>query len=187
LILNGGNKNNAAMPLQYAHKLNKLEVGEWYLVAHAVYYDKDRKRKYQLPVLPHLHSDPQFSVPVSHYHIDGRFPMHADLINGYDIVLGVTNRVFYPGSSEVKLKKRCQRVTTGINPPIEAMVDLNKKSYIEWYKSYIGKSCKGKKCPHLGANMIEVNGKLFCPLHDLHACPKTEVIINHPAMEKLGV
>jgi uncharacterized Zn finger protein (UPF0148 family) len=41
----------------------------------------------------------------------------------------------------------------------------------------IGKSCKGKKCPHFGANMIEKNGELVCPIHNLKGDLKTLKIV----------
>lgn len=65
------------------------------------------------------------------------------------------------------------RLTTGINPPTHA------KNYNDWYKSMIGKSCAGKKCPHLGTIMIEQDGVLVCPLHNLKGCPQKEVIIKN--------
>ena len=46
-----------------------------------------------------------------------------------------------------------------------------------WYNSYIGKSCKGKKCPHLGQVMIEHGDRYVCPLHNLVGSKATETII----------
>lgn len=48
-----------------------------------------------------------------------------------------------------------------------------------WYNSFLGKSCAGKKCPHLGTTMIEQEGKLVCPLHKLQGCLKTLKIIEY--------
>jgi len=51
------------------------------------------------------------------------------------------------------------------------------KGWKEWYANYIGKSCKGRKCPHYGTHMLEVNGSLLCPLHHLKGDIETETII----------
>lgn len=41
----------------------------------------------------------------------------------------------------------------------------------------VGKSCKGKKCPHFGTTMIEKDGVLICPLHNLKGSLKTSKIV----------
>ena len=55
--------------------------------------------------------------------------------------------------------------------------------YWTWYKSMIGKSCKGRRCPHFGTMMHERDGKLICPLHNLEGDIETELIINKPEVD----
>jgi hypothetical protein len=161
-----------------------LEVGKYYLVpcAKILSAHSDEFRCF-VPILGEPHKDKQFSFDVLHYHVDGRF---ADNTGAYDVDdEGKTNKIvpFYKNdicreyAKEIVIKKRkCKRLTTGINPPRRGL-SYNTSKYLAWYNSMIGKSCKGKKCPHLGITMHEHDGVLICPLHNLHGCIKTETII----------
>jgi uncharacterized Zn finger protein (UPF0148 family) len=51
------------------------------------------------------------------------------------------------------------------------------EKYEEWYLGFLGKHCKGRKCPHFGTDMIEKDGVLICPMHGLTADLKTLKII----------
>lgn len=152
----------------------QVEVGKFYLVKCAKMINNYGKVVDYIPVIGEEHKDPQFGVKFSHYHVDGRFK------NNYTDRDGRTNSVFSKESigydkciAEIVWKKRkCIRTTTGIKPPRH-----KDEIYYPWYKSYIGKSCKGRKCPHLGTAMNLVDGKLVCPLHNLTGCAEKEVII----------
>lgn len=179
--------------MQYAHKVSKLVVGRYYLVAHAEIIFDNNTRIHHIPVLPHLHKDPQFGKAgeFEHYHIDGRFYASAFIRYRFRIdENGKTNYVIYlqkePSflgnyivKSIVYKKTVCMGLTTGVRPPVESIYP-DDAPYMKWYNKYIGKSCKGKKCPHFGTMMIEDNGVLSCPMHGLHADSKTEIIIKHP-------
>lgn len=131
-----------------------------------------------IPIIGEKHKDPQFSVEHEHYHIDGRF---ANFGSGYNYTVdqnGKTNGIVIVGKYfetefiEVVIKRlKCQRLTTGVKPPADAV------KYWRWHDSMIGKSCKGRKCPHLGTMMAEQDGVLVCPLHNLHGSIETETII----------
>lgn len=131
-----------------------------------------------VPIIGELHRDPQFGANKMHYHIDGRFASNNCPIPHED---GKTNHVVwaedlfddwrpYSVGNIVYRRLKCKRESTGIIPP-------KKGKYQDWYSSFVGKSCKGKKCPHLGQEMIEENGLLVCPLHNLKGCPEKEVIV----------
>lgn len=176
--------------MEYAHKLHKLVVGKKYLVAHAELYNTIINTTEFLPIIPNLHSDNEFSeeAKLPHYHIDGRFGMTKALRESFRVRGGYTNNILcldyntkeyqYDFKGLVFKEKTCLREQTGIKPPFSIMPSNN--SYNVWYDGMIGKSCAGKRCPHYGANMIEVDGKLVCPLHDLHGDPEKLVIIQHP-------
>lgn len=131
-----------------------------------------------VPIIGELHRDPQFGVDQFHYHIDGRFAANNCPIPHTD---GKTNSVVWAGDRTeywppyktgniVYRRLKCKRESTGIVPP-------EKGKYQDWYSSFVGQSCKGKRCPHLGQEMIEENGLLVCPLHNLKGCPEKEVIV----------
>ena len=153
----------------------EVEVGKYYLVRCAkIHYDSGKFYEY-VPIIGEPHADPSFGIKFKHYHIDGRFAS-SNWVNDD----GKTNMIFstqrqdnhttYIDSIVVK-KRKCRRKTTGIRPP------LNKNSiYITWYQKYVGKSCKGRKCPHLGTTMHLVGDKLVCPLHNLQGCPDKEIV-----------
>ncbi len=126
-----------------------------------------------VPVIGARHVDKDF-FEEAHYHIDGRFcDTDSPVVNMDDEgrtngIIG-TNRSLTVGwvfdSIEVK-RRKCKRLTTGINPPISKR-DFDKSRFGVWAKEMIGKSCKGKRCPHLGTTMMECEGRLVCPLHNL--------------------
>jgi hypothetical protein len=156
-----------------------LEVGKFYNVRCAeIKNGKTNETHCFVPIIGNPHKDNQFSVNYSHYHIDGRFATENDTypVDEY----GKTNLIIQTDKSQewvyfisgiVIKRKKCKRLTTGIKPPGTAT------KYHTWYKSMIGKKCKGKKCPHLGTTMLDQDGKWICPLHNLIGCPTTEKII----------
>ena len=79
-------------------------------------------------------------------------------------------------------RKKCIRLTTGIKPPQRGTIKHeginHTERYYKWYESMVGKSCKGKICPHLGTTMQVVGDKLICPLHNLRGSLREEVILN---------
>lgn len=132
-----------------------------------------------VPVYGDVHRDPQFGIDYPHYHIDGRFVTERDIYNVNEN--GESNLILcakkpsgsyidYVGKIVIK-KRKCRRLTTGINPP------ANAKRYNAWYKTMAGKSCAGRRCPHLGTLMKPNEGKLVCPLHGLIGDPISEIII----------
>jgi hypothetical protein len=161
----------------------EVEVGKYYLVrcAKMKYGGTDNDAGF-VPVYGHSHKDMQFGLNVMHYHVDGRF---MPVNNGWLVdENGRTNLILMEGKDqkanlnyvdEIVIKRRkCRRLTTGINPP--SFTKENHK-YIIWYNSMIGKSCKGRKCPHYGTLMKMVDGVLECPLHGLKGHPIEEKII----------
>ncbi len=130
------------------------------------------------PIIGERHKDVQFGVDYIHYHVDGRFARRGDWIevdeegktNAIVEIFKVSESRTYMGEVVIR-KRKCKRLTTGIKPPPKA------EKYNAWYKTMIGKSCKGRKCPHLGTKMMEENGVLVCPLHNLHGDLITEKII----------
>lgn len=176
--------------MEYAHKINQVVLGKRYKVAHAIVISSRDNKEYAIPIIPNLHKDEQFSVEHQHYHIDGRFKIPHEVITDYGIVDGKTNMVItvddlthkYPGQHQfqkvVFKTAKCIRIETGISP--FGYFQESNKVYENWYKQYIGSKCEGKRCPHLGATMIEGAKHLYCPLHDLHASKKTGKIVKHP-------
>lgn len=166
-------------------------IGKFYLVKCAVMLQHS-DGKYYVPIIGNLHKDPQFSVEREHYHIDGRFAKHDGCGQLYTVdAEGKTNGVVVPESAyrfygiEIR-KMKCKRRSTGLKPPLPGTKDFYGREvgakYWKWYKSMVGKSCKGSRCPHLGTQMSEQNGVLVCPLHDLHGSVKDEVIIIHDSV-----
>jgi hypothetical protein len=155
--------------MEKAHEQSTLVVGKYYLVAHVTAFCKNTGKKlYDEPIFPIYHSDPQFAkaADILHYHKDGRFRkgihFSNSIVSNADVDL---SEVFY-------IRKKCVSAVCGLYMPQE------QKSWLVWQKSMVGKSCKGKKCPHRGAMMIEVDGHLFCPMHNLVGCAKTEKIVD---------
>lgn len=160
-----------------------LEIGKFYNVKCAEVKNGFNHNTFcYVPVIGEKHKDPQFGVDWVHYHIDGRFSTEKDY---YDVdSLGRTNRVLSAVPIEkwqsdyvfkiVVKRRKCRRLTTGLIPPSHA------NKYWDWYKTMVGKSCAGKKCPHLGTAMVEIEGQLICPLHSLIGNLKTNKIIMRP-------
>jgi hypothetical protein len=164
----------------------EVEVGKFYLVKCAIM--SDGKREFLMPVFGEVHNDKQFGFPHKHIHADGRFAGTKEMNEVYMDDEGKTNHVLtFPGSSSpftvqgfVNKVRKCKRLTTGIKPPRRhrnAFGDPMQSPFNDWVDSMKGKSCKGKKCPHLGTKMFEENGILVCPLHNLISDEKHETII----------
>lgn len=173
--------------MQLVDENTDVVVGRFYNVRCA-HLESDNETIYYVPVIGHAHKDPQFGINTEHYHIDGRFINRKSARYQVD-ESGKTNKIISIDNvwtvdqfkGIVVRKLRCKRTTTGIIPPKIGELDYFGKQlgekYHTWYASMVGKSCKGKKCPHLGTMMKETNGVLVCPLHNLHGCVKTEKII----------
>ncbi len=191
------------MKFPLAHEQSVLEVGKRYLVAHVYMADDGMaKDSYPLvPVIPHIHKDEQLGVGYEHLHVDGRFYVDRKSAASLELKDGVTSQVISiinelsgsrvemgkDGGFVYKVKK-CLRLTTGLPikrykrtndflPPTDVVLPNSIAGYWKWYEQYIGKSCKGRRCPHMGTVMIECDGKLVCPLHKLMGDVKTEKII----------
>jgi len=157
--------------------MTDLKVGEFYNVTCAEIM-MDDGRNYLLPIFDNLHADKQFGFRHEHYHIDGRFEMHPRMKHEFNLQSGHTASVILPQGGKhylfigiVSQELKCERITTGLAIPKSPneMQRTRIESYNKWYESYIGKICEGRKCPHLGTNMIEIDGMLVCPLHNLTA------------------
>lgn len=155
-----------------------VQLGKLYLVKCALM--KSDWASYSIPVIGSFHRDQQLGFDKMHYHIDGRFTGKKNYFHREVDENGRTNHLVHndpPGGFQIKSivykKLICKRLTTGIKvpPPEES------RAYRKWYASMIGKSCKGRKCPHLGFTMQEENGRLVCPLHNLQGSLQTETII----------
>lgn len=146
------------------------EVGKFYKVRCLELLNQNGELIEAVPVIGRWHKDPQFGSNHEHMHVDGRFLGSSVFIPH---IGGKTNYVVWKNLStdhpnvrykigqEVYRRLKCKRDSTGLI----------------WYSSFVGKSCKGKKCPHLGQEMIDQGGVLVCPLHNLKGCPIEEIII----------
>jgi hypothetical protein len=79
-------------------------------------------------------------------------------------------------------KVKCEPLTTGLDIPSDNLTERQKMKlelYKEWYQTYLGKKCAGRKCPHFGTQMLERDGVLVCPMHHLTADRATLQIIEH--------
>lgn len=176
--------------MEKVDKVSKVEVGKFYLVAHvSVKLDYlDREHEMYVPIIPKWHNDKKdFNFPYSHYHVDGRFiKNHSKMAIIFNVADGKTNHVltneenynFFDENKIHYLKRKC------IYPEVclDTCIYYAKPSFV---KKYIGKSCKGRKCPHWGVTMQETNGKLLCPMHGLRGCIEKEVIIDITIPEPL--
>lgn len=152
-----------------------FEVGKMYTVECAG-YETPAGRVYWVPIIGPKHSDGQLGVKEQHYHVDGRFTnMYVNQLGQTSTVLHVDHAREHRFIGIEKRRKKCQRLTTGL--PVPKGILRADNLYSRWYKSMIGKSCKGRKCPHYGQKMITVKGRLECPLHGLVGDPEKEVII----------
>lgn len=80
-------------------------------------------------------------------------------------------------------------MTTGIDPPSRQVSEYGRNNldkYQQWKESYEGKSCYGKRCPHLGTTMLDLGTHYECPLHKLKGNKKTNKI-EEIQMEKVLV
>lgn len=172
------------------------EVGKYYSVPHAKMVDH-RGRVAYVPVIGPAHSDPQLLVTEKHMHIDGRFVGRGldwlsrqmgdqDGETSHIIRLEGGSNHWGPVVAVVERRAKCVRERTGLyvpTVPIEWIEARRKpvERYWAWYEGYVGKSCLGKKCPHLGQEMLDIgDGAWRCPLHGLHGDAKTEKIVNAP-------
>lgn len=167
--------------MQKVEDVSDLIIGEYYLVAHVnIKNEHHGIIDIDVQIIPIWHNDSKdFGIKTSHYHIDGRFVANTSNVARYfrvtdgmtatlvsnELSLGKTqemSEIFYK-------KKKCIRVETGVPG-----VKFHKPAFFEKYK---GKSCKGKKCPHWGAKMTNIDGVLVCPMHGLRGCLETEIIL----------
>lgn len=179
-------------------------VGKFYQVPCAYL----KKRNVWHPIIPILHNDKQFGTENSaynHYHYDLRFMSDSYLLkyfphefDNYDIGFSFAsdiplrmNTIYiqdyeywktnpdHNWKSKWEFKRRkCFRTFTGI--VILRPVIIKKYPKIsKWYQDQIGKSCKGRICPHRQAPMIERDGVLECPMHGLIGCKDKEIIIGN--------
>jgi hypothetical protein len=163
-----------------------FEIGKQYWRPCAEIMTIPDGRIYYIPVFEHLHSDKQFDFPDEHYHIDGRFEMEPRMKQQFNCWDGYTAAVIVPVSSStyrfhsiVHTTVKYERLNTGLRipeKPTEKQISKVDK-YTNWYKSYVGKKCEGKLCPHFGTTMLESNGLLVCPMHNLTADIQTLKII----------
>lgn len=165
------------------------QVGTSYRVQCAkIQYHRDGKIRY-VPVIGPVHRDPQLGQAAArpHIHIDGRFtdgfgidsdglsnmPIWTEPESAYATYnfLGVHHRI-----------KKCIRTVAGLYLSQGLISDVNRiklteHPYGKWYATMIGKSCKGKKCPHFGTTMIEREGYMVCPMHNLIGDIEKEIIV----------
>jgi len=162
-----------------AHETSNLQVGKMYSVAHVKVKIRDFDIELEVPINPKLHNDKiDFDFDDDHYHVDGRFIKdNTKLAYRYWIDNGKTNTVVLKHTpiykvSEVFYKtKKCLRLTTGIKG------DESQKVYATFVKKYTGRKCKGRKCPHWGVIMNNIDGVLVCPMHGLKGSLDTLKII----------
>lgn len=159
-----------------------VEVGKFYNVKCAILLCRDGKRQV-VPIIGIEHADKQFLFPHKHYHHDGRFGRYyPDGRTNAVVVTDDPGNHGYTFEGTTIKRRRCLRLETGL------LVDYSIWTfkahwYVKWYESMIGKSCAGKKCPHLGTPMEDKSGILVCPLHNLHGCKKTETIRLPPGVQ----
>lgn len=159
-----------------------LVVGKYYNVRCAILKAKNSGNITHLPIIGHEHKDVSFGADALHYHIDGRFARVGFVDNK-----GITNTPLWVEKWDAQngyelngftvRRTKCKRLTTGVNPPLQSYATSEPSKYMKWYRNFIGKSCAGRKCPHYGTHMLERNGRLVCPLHNLQADIVTEKII----------
>jgi len=146
----------------------------------------DDSRIYDIPLFDNLHADSQFGFPNQHYHIDGRFYIHPRMQHEFSITSGHTSAVIVPEKTKsykfiglVIKNLKCERLKTGLIIPEHPTEKQRPKveMYEKWYQGFVGKTCEGRKCPHLGTEMLEKDGRLVCPMHSLTADIITLTII----------
>ena len=152
------------------------QVGKCYVVHCAEIRLKEDGRVYAIPVFDEAHTDTQFNFPHRHYHIDGRFEIHPRMRHRLKIDGGLTRTVILADGSNtydftglVSHTLKCERAETGLSFPGHTTNTEGLALYEQWYAAYMGSYCKGRKCPHLGTAMLEKDGVLVCPMHNLTA------------------
>lgn len=162
------------MKLQKIENVESPKVGDFYLVKCAYI-----KGGAIVPVVGPPHLDKEFAPETPlHYHKDGRFGLVHE---GEGIFWSVrlTNEVIL--ASKVKELKylKCKMLYPfgGLNNPEEHL------TFSKWGEKMLGTPFKGRTCPHRGVKMVMVEGKLVCPMHNLHGCPKTQKIIGYGAIK----
>jgi len=171
------------MPFPFLTEEITPKVGRYYYVKCARIIHKHNGETDLIPIIGEAHKDPQFSGPAIHYHVDGRF-ITGKTPHFYVDKEGRTNQIVFlneiwAGHTVQNIEfvpKKCIRLSTGIKPPERRG---HHHSYHIWYDTMIGKSCAGKKCPHMGTTMHCRDGKWECPLHHLIGDPATEKIIDY--------
>ncbi len=139
---------------------------------------KEDGRVYYLPVIDQPHSDPAFDFPHRHYHIDGRFEIHPRMKHRLKIQDGYTATIILAeGSSMYDFNGISKQTLICRHPHTGLAVPPGSEKYRNWYEGYIGHSCAGRKCPHLGTEMLELDGQWICPLHGLAGNALTQKII----------
>lgn len=182
------------MKVEKLTQQTNVKIGETYLVACVEVFNYFGGVVGYLPVIGILHNDKAFGVQINHYHIDGRFTRRGELgldIDGHGRTNNImpvsrNNKTHYSHWSRGKIKwmpRECLRKTTGIKPKspeyLSSVHHPGQKRYSDWVNTMIGKSCAGKRCPHLGTTMKNRNGQLVCPLHNLIGDKKTNKIIGY--------
>lgn len=178
----GRNRRRRNRPA-FFDEIMKFKVGELYERPCAI-IQMDDGRTYAIPIIEHLHADPQFGFPHPHYHIDARFYMEPRMAHHYRLQKGETAFVIQTEGSMpkfIRVERRavaCVGQLTGLAIPCSPKEQQTEKLalYNKWYEAYLGRHCEGKRCPHLGTEMLGVNGELVCPLHKLTADLDTLVI-----------
>lgn len=129
--------------------------------------------------------DAQFGFPHEHYHIDCRFYIEPRMGHEYQVHRVHTAAVIRVNGKSPRFLRlelhsvACVGHETGLAFPAEPSLRQleNLIKYEEWYDSYVGRSCAGKRCPHFGTEMLEKDGMLVCPLHELKADLVTMVVV----------
>lgn len=166
-----------------------VEVGKTYHVPCARLVHLYNKKTIWVPVTGSPHSDPQFGTAEPHYHIDTRFiktipfgEISADGTTSYAVWVNHNPNLWDWRFTGIHTRRRqCHRHITGIYPYRRTSYHRKEElspAWASWVATMIGTPCRGKRCPHRGAEMKQCeNGLLLCPLHNLVADQATEKII----------
>jgi hypothetical protein len=173
--------------LEKVTETTEVVVGKFYRVLCAALYLSHWKDEEQdefieyIPIIGIAHEDKQFSDVEKHYHIDCRFVKKRKHSIGEqekctsEIVLVERRAEQHYAKYLVFKRRKCVNKHTRLFIPNFESSTVT--VFRAWQDSMVGKSCKGRRCPHLATLMQEINGVLVCPLHDLIGCKDTEVII----------
>jgi len=157
----------------------QLQINKRYLCLVTV---PSNPKGFPIALVPFLHSDKDINetAAMPHYHIDSRFNTKGELDSlrsDYNRrTKGRLSAIFMAENGSAMLDVQymtCRRIhPTGL-------VLCTSRDFNQWANKYLGKSCKGKKCPHWGMPMVDrKNGFLECPLHGLFGSSVTERIID---------